>query len=191
MYAADPDPWRFETSDYERGKYAETLRALGNRRWRNVLELGCSIGVMSALLGERADRLLGVDISETALGRARARCAEMPHLRFLRAALPDGFPRPAAGEDRFDLVLVSELLYFLVPADIDRLAARMAAGCTPGATVLLVNWTGETNTPCTGDAAAERARMRCEEAGFTCDAPSRQERYRIDRMTAPGPSGTA
>ena len=28
LYASDPDPWRFATSDYERDKYAATLDAL-------------------------------------------------------------------------------------------------------------------------------------------------------------------
>ena len=28
LYQADPDPWRFETSDYEAAKYAATIAAL-------------------------------------------------------------------------------------------------------------------------------------------------------------------
>ena len=35
LYAADADPWRFATSDYEREKYAATLAALPRPTYRN------------------------------------------------------------------------------------------------------------------------------------------------------------
>ena len=47
LYAASPDPWNFETSDYEREKYARTLGVLGGRRFRRALEAGASIGVFT------------------------------------------------------------------------------------------------------------------------------------------------
>ena len=60
LYAAAPDPWDFEGSDYERGKYAATLAALPQPRYARALEVGCSIGVLTALLAPRCDRLLAV-----------------------------------------------------------------------------------------------------------------------------------
>ena len=61
LYASNPDPWGFETSEYEQAKYADTLAQLDGRHFRSGLELGCSIGVLSRLLGPRCDRLLGLD----------------------------------------------------------------------------------------------------------------------------------
>ena len=31
MFAQNPDPWGFRTSDYEKAKYADTIAALDNR----------------------------------------------------------------------------------------------------------------------------------------------------------------
>src|ERR1035437_6349846 len=50
MYAANNDPWNFETSLYERRKYALTLDTLTKERYHNAFEPGCSIGVLSELL---------------------------------------------------------------------------------------------------------------------------------------------
>jgi Nodulation protein S (NodS) len=49
-YRADPDPWGYTGSDYERSKYAATLAACGDGPFAHALELGGSIGVFSALL---------------------------------------------------------------------------------------------------------------------------------------------
>ena len=51
LYANSDDPWKFETSDYEREKYDATLAALPPGRFGNALEIGCSIGVLTARLG--------------------------------------------------------------------------------------------------------------------------------------------
>ena len=79
LYAGDPDPWGFETSAYEQAKYAATIDALEGRRYAGALEIGCSIGVLTARLAEHCDALLAVDAAQAAAdARARAarrRCA--------------------------------------------------------------------------------------------------------------------
>ena len=180
IHAASDDPWDFETSPYERAKYADTLAALDGRCFRNGLELGCSIGVMTQFLAARCDNLLSVDISGIALARARARCASLPGVRFVQAALPDGLPALDPGS--CDLLVLSELLYFLSPHDIDRLMSGVLAAGAPDGVILLVNWTGHTDTPCTGDEAAERARACCEGTGRRMSQPLRRDGYRIDRI---------
>ncbi len=180
IYAERADPWGFESSPYERAKYADTLASLDGRRYRSGLELGCSIGVMTEALATRCDALLAVDISATALARARTRCAALPGVRFVQAALPDGLPALDGGS--CDLLVLSELLYFLSPGDIDRLMSGVLAACAPDAVILLVNWTGNTDTPCTGDEAAERARACCADAGRRLSQPLRREGYRVDRI---------
>jgi hypothetical protein len=70
-YAANPDPWGFETSAYEHEKYERTLAALGHRHYGRAFEAGCSIGVFTAMLAERCDELLAVDIAQAAVDSAR------------------------------------------------------------------------------------------------------------------------
>ena len=180
LYSDRPDPWEFETSPYEQAKYADTLAQLPDRRFSSALELGCSIGVLTRLLAQRCDRLLGLDLAQAALDRACARCAGLAHVRFARAVLPADWPDGA-----FDLILVSELLYFLSASDIAALARRCAGAALPGCILLLVNWTGPTDTPTTGNAAAELFRASLLDHSFTADAALQRDGYRLDRLCGP------
>ncbi len=176
LYAADPDPWRFASSPYERDKYAATLAALGDRRFARALEVGCSIGVLTRQLAPRCDVLLAVDVVEMALDQARARCAQLPHVRFARLQVPRGWP-----EGRFDLILLSEVVYYLAPADVDALAARVRASLEPGGCALLVHWLGPTNYPLSGEAAAERF---VTAAALSPALHLRHPEYRLDLLLA-------
>ncbi|RYI86437.1 MAG: hypothetical protein EON47_22590, partial [Acetobacteraceae bacterium] len=70
LYAATPDPWAFASSDYEREKYAATLAALPRPHYARVLEIGCSIGVLTRMLAGRGDAVVALDVAETALAAA-------------------------------------------------------------------------------------------------------------------------
>lgn len=152
LYAADPDPWRFETSAYEDAKYAATLAALPRPRYARALEVGCSIGVLTARLASRCDRLTGTDVAAAALARAAERCRGLPGVAFAHGAFPDDAP-----PGPFDLIVFSELLYYFSAARLEAVAARARALAAPGADLLLVHWLGPTpDYPLTGDDAAER-----------------------------------
>jgi cyclopropane fatty-acyl-phospholipid synthase-like methyltransferase len=176
LYQANPDPWGFETSTYEREKFAHTLLVLGEARFHSGLEVGCSIGVLTRLLADRCERLLGIDLVEAPLTDARARCADLPHVRFERMGVPTAWPK-----GRFDLIVLSEVLYFLSGDDIKRCADRVWSCALPQVMVVLVNWLGKTDDPTPGEAAADA--FIAAVAGKL--APARQERragYRLDLL---------
>lgn len=173
-YAADPDPWRFATSAYERDKYAATLAALPGRRYASALEVGCSIGVLTRALAERCDTLLALDVAEAALRPARERCRDLGHVRFVRCCVPGEWP-----DGRFDLILLSEVVYYLDAGDVGRLAERVRTGLRPGGDVVLVHWTGETHYPLSGDEAAERF-IESARSFLRPVRQSRAEAYRLD-----------
>ncbi len=177
LYEANPDPWDFIGSAYEHRKYQATLAALEGRQFDRAFEIGCSIGVLTRLLAPRCASLLGADIVETALAEAKQRCADRSHVRFVNLRVPEQWP---AGPP-FDLILCSEMLYFLNPADIVRLAGRASDSLTPHGMILLVNYTEQIDEPCTGDQAAEI--FIAATAGILI--PTRHERhdkFRIDRL---------
>jgi SAM-dependent methyltransferase len=176
MYARDPDPWRFASSDYERNKYADTLAAIGEARIDSALEIGCSIGVFTRALAPRCAALLAVDVAEAALVQARQRCADLPHLRFRRLCVPRQWP---AG--RFDLIVFSEVLYFLSTADIRLAAQKSAAALAPGGRIVLVNWTGETGHTHSGNEAAALFRESTAAAWHSDIRPG----YRLDISNRP------
>ncbi len=176
LYAGDPDPWRFRTSDYERDKYADTVDALGGRAFARAVEVGCAIGELTARLAPLCGDLLGVDVAEAALAIARTRNAATPHVRFARMALPEEAP-----QGPFDLIVLSEVLYYFGEADLDRVAGWAERALAPGGVVLLVHWLGETpDYPLTGDEAVERFTRAATR--LTTDLRRRRERYRLDRL---------
>ena len=174
LYARDADPWRFATSDYEREKYDATLAALPRARYACGLEIGCSIGVLTRRLAARCDRLLATDIAEEPLRAARLRSADAPWVRFARSAAPGEWP-----EGTFDLILLSEVVYYLNRGDVDRMAERIVRSLALGGDLMLVHWTGETNYPLSGDEASERLLEKVRPAlGTTLQ--KRFERFRLD-----------
>ncbi len=109
------DPWHMN-SDTERFRFAETNRVieanLGNR-FARVLEVGCGEGHQSEHLARLTDRLTGLDVSATAIERARRR---LPAVDFSSVEL---FAQPWVNERaRFDLVTACEVVYYM--SDIPR-----------------------------------------------------------------------
>jgi SAM-dependent methyltransferase len=66
------DFWEFETSEYERTRFARTIEVLRGRRYARGLELGCGAGHFTRLLAPLVDRLVAYDIAPSAIARAKA-----------------------------------------------------------------------------------------------------------------------
>ena len=174
LYAADDDPWKFATSDYEKRKYAATLEALPRPRYASALEIGCSIGVLTYDLAARCDALLATEPVSRALDQARKRCIDLKNVTFADMTAPDQWPTGS-----FDLILLSEVVYYLTESQIAALAKRVNRSLERGGQVELVHWVRETDYPLSGDDAV---------CAFLRDTTSflkiiRQERtadYRLD-----------
>ena len=132
LYADSADPWGFRTRWYERRKYALTLAALPEPRFAAGLEVGCSIGVLTAELAARCDSLVALDVSRQALRAARERA---PGVDFRLGAVPGDWPT-----GRYDLVVLSEVACYLDRADLAALLDRTGADLVPGGVVLACHW---------------------------------------------------
>lgn len=161
LYAENIDPWNFAASAYEREKYQATLNALPRDRYNSGLEVGCSIGELTRLLSSRCDHLLGVDVSNIALEEARRRTADLPNISYQQAELPAAWP-----DGVFDLIVLSEVLYFLSAREIVELAERVGRALSPSGDCLLVNFTCPIDGGIQGDAAAELFLSEWETHGF-------------------------
>lgn len=174
LYAANADPWRMESSMYEDAKYIATLAALPHQRYVCAVEIGCSVGVLTARLAERCDDLLAIDVAQAALSRAAKWCRDLP-VRFELSMLPDRQPLGL-----FDLIVLSEVLYYFDQAGIIKLAETVVKMAAPKADILLVHWLGETpDYPSNGDEAV----MAFEAAGlWDTIKRSRTHDYRLDLL---------
>ena len=135
-YRAEPDPWRYETSDYERRKYDRTLREVPEAIGR-ALEIGCSIGVFTEMLSGCCREVVAIDFSSVAVKRARERTRDLPGVTVERADLREGLPGGT-----FELIVCSEVLYYLGPADVRASLERIEAALEPGGRLLSANWRG-------------------------------------------------
>jgi SAM-dependent methyltransferase len=135
VYQAASDPWGFQDRWYEQRKYAISLALLPERRYRSAFEPGCSIGVLTAMLAGRCDRLLSCDGAQAAVRAAAARTADLPRVLVERREIPRQWP---AG--RFDLVVFSEILYYFGDADLDQVIGHAVRALAPGGTLLAVHW---------------------------------------------------
>lgn len=139
LYARSADPWRYETSWYEARKRTLTLAALTRKRYARAFEPGCSIGVLTRELAVRCDALLAWDTSETALDTARGRVAAAGHdtcsVKFAAGWVPADWP---SGE--FDLIVFSEIGYFMSRAEMREARARIGASLAPGGELLACHW---------------------------------------------------
>ncbi len=175
LYAADPDPWRFASSDYERQKYAATVAALPPGRFARALEVGCSIGVLTRHLARHCDALLSIDVAAAALAQAGVNCPAA-NVVFEQRRIPTEWPDGA-----FDLIVFSEVLYYLDRPDLISAAARTVGSLRPDGAVLLVHFLGLTNYPLSGDDAAESF---IAATGFIPALQRREPGYRLDLLRA-------
>jgi predicted TPR repeat methyltransferase len=150
IYAANSDPWNFETSPYERRKYEATVAALPRRRYVSAFEPGCSIGVLSEMLAPRCQRLLATDIVTGALIRAAERLKEYRHVRIEEWAIPEEWP-----SGTFDLIVLSEVAYYFDESTLRKIMRHVVDATLTGAHVIGVHWRGETDYPLSGDRTHE------------------------------------
>ncbi|HEV7554174.1 MAG TPA: SAM-dependent methyltransferase [Kofleriaceae bacterium] len=142
IYAREPDPWGFASRWYETRKYALTVAALPRQRYARAFEPGCSIGVLTERLAERCDALVATDLIAAVVDRARERVRRFRHVDVRIGAIPDDWP-----EGRFDLVVLSEVAYYLTATGFAQLLGKLDASLVPGGHVVAVHWTGPTDYP--------------------------------------------
>ena len=128
-YTAKPQVWSGRVN-------AQLAEIVGQLNGTRALDLGCGEGADAIWLAERGWTVVAVDVSTTALGRARA-AAESQGMaeridfqqRDLTAGLPDGL---------FDLVS-AQFLHSTVEMDRTALLRRAADVVAPGGTLLIVD----------------------------------------------------
>jgi SAM-dependent methyltransferase len=109
---------------------ARILRATRASPSARVLSLGCGIGDTELLLAPAVGRIVGVDFSPAAIRQARqdAARAGIANAEFLEGDLDT----VRFEEGAFDAVLAVFWLHHLADAELDRMAALVAAWLAPG-----------------------------------------------------------
>nr|WP_314484464.1 class I SAM-dependent methyltransferase [uncultured Pseudomonas sp.] len=135
LYAANEDPWAFRTRWYEKRKRDLLMASLPRQCYERVFEPACANGELSALLAERCAELVCQDLDPTAVGLARDRLADVRHARVELARLPADWPG-----GRFDLIVLSEVGYYLDPTDWLQVIEQSAASLSYDGSLLACHW---------------------------------------------------
>lgn len=176
MYGGRDDPWQFRRRWYEHRKREVTLAALTRRRYRRAFEPGCSIGVLTQGLARRCDEVLAADVDPRAVELARETLAGHANVLVEQLQVPREWP---SGE--FDLVVLSEVAYYLSPEDLDLLLERTVSCLEEGATVLACHWRHPVpDHPARGDDVHARLIARAELVPAVSHV---EEDFRLDLLT--------
>jgi SAM-dependent methyltransferase len=99
---------------------------------REVVEVGCGAGALTALLAPRVERLLALDLSPAMLAHARRRCAPWPHVELRQLDAHDWRPEPRS----LDVVVSVATLHHL---DANAVIPRWAQALRPGGMLLILD----------------------------------------------------
>jgi SAM-dependent methyltransferase len=163
MYAHDDDPWAFETSWYERRKYALTMAALPHARYQRAFEPGCSIGVLTSLLAERCDQLVAMEHLPAVAARARSRLRAQSGATVLEGSIPSDWP-----VGTFDLIVLSEVAYYLTEEGLCLALEHARRSLRRKDTLVSVHYLLETNYPLSGQRVGQVLRNQAWLKTLSC-----------------------
>ena len=152
MYGGSRDPWQLAERWYEQRKYAITMAMLPLPRYRHAYEPGCSVGVLTELLTARCDHVTATDVAEAALAATAERLDAgglAPQVTLERRSLDSVWPTTD-----FDLIVLSEVAYYLDAENLRTVLDRECPLLAAGATVIAAHWRHPVDDyPLTGDEA--------------------------------------
>jgi SAM-dependent methyltransferase len=121
-YLTENDPWGIGQADSERyDHYLDLIRTHARSRG-SVLDVGCGFGAMLARLGPDFERLHGIELSEAAVAKGAER---YPFITFERGSI-DALERTSADSECFDVIIFSDVLYYVEEA-VKRASLRWIA----------------------------------------------------------------
>ncbi|AMM23287.1 class I SAM-dependent methyltransferase [Variovorax sp. PAMC 28711] len=137
LYSESTDPYAVRTRWYEERKRSVLMASLPQRRYTNAFEPGCGAAELTLQLAERCDSLLASDFSEAAVASARERTQALPNVSIEQQVLPVDWPH---AQGPFDLIVVSEIAYFLDERAIRMLARFCAESLAVDGTLVACDW---------------------------------------------------
>lgn len=135
MYARSEDPWSFRSRWYEKRKRALLLASLPRARFRLAFEPGCSNGELTAELAQRCQRVLATDSSALAVELAQRRNRAHANVVAQRGSILEDWPT-----QKPDLIVLSEVAYYLDAATVRRIAQQAMASLADDGVVVACHW---------------------------------------------------
>lgn len=138
LYSHNSDPWGYDSHWYEARKRQICLALLTRPRYPKVLEVGCSNGHLSIHLAQRAEQLLCIDVSESAVQLASERLQEFEHVVVENRKIPEDY-----SIQKFDLILISEMAYYLSANELHQFIEKLKHSLNDDGEILCCHWRHE------------------------------------------------
>jgi len=138
LYASSADPWHTADSWYERRKLSILLAILPKPHFSSVYEPGCGNGALTVALAERCERLLASDFCDEAVRLTLERVSAHRHVEIARESLPEQWP--AGGKPAFELIVLSELCYYLDDEQLRTTVSLSVDSLLPAGHLLACHW---------------------------------------------------
>jgi tRNA1(Val) A37 N6-methylase TrmN6 len=115
----EEDPWKYFSSAYENRKYVRQIEVIKQYlpHSQSILEIGCAEGVHTLMLAREFPEasILGIDISKTAVERAKQNCKYCRNVNIIEVDVMELFKQDCIPENTFDVIIQSESLHYLFP----------------------------------------------------------------------------
>lgn len=181
MYTEEGDPWKVGSSWYEQRKIAVVMACLADPQYGRCLDPACGTGHLARTLAGRCGEVAAYDASEAAIEVARRTCADAGNVRL------DVRRIPYQGEDPggpFDLVVLSEFLYYLDAATRRAAVDSVLARAADRFELLAVHWRDRPEDgTVSGDDAHGELRESCKDRGLRHQVAHFDEEFVLDVFT--------
>ncbi len=127
------DPYMYSSSPFEKEKILKVVKFVDDMEYEKVLDVGCGEGHLLEKLCPISNEMVGVDISEKAIKRAKGR------LQRKKAHFQTADILTLELNQKFNLIVCSEVLVYLNLTQIQKVALKLVNWLEPGGRLLLVN----------------------------------------------------
>lgn len=138
LYRHNSDPWGYDAHWYEARKRQICLALLTKPRYPKVLEVGCSNGHLSFHLAQRAEQLVCIDVSKSAVRLASERLKGFEHVVVENRKIPEDY-----SIQKFDLILISEMAYYLSTDELHHFIEKLKHSLNDDGEILCCHWRHE------------------------------------------------
>jgi len=139
------DPYKALTREYESVKFGWVVDCVRDKLHKEALELGCAEGVMTAMLSPYCGKITGVDISGTAIKRAKENRG-YGNVEFIEANVVEFEPAKV-----FNLIVAVDMAYYLGQEHswehMEAELSRWVSWLCPGGRLILLNGYNEVTHP--------------------------------------------
>jgi len=131
----ETDPYGYRQRWYEERKRSLLLASLTRAAYDHAWEIGCSNGEVTADLARVCKRVFAADLSARAVELTQARTGNLGNVVVQQARHPVDWP-----DATFDLIVFSEVGYFMSRDDLDTACERLRETLRDGGLLVACHW---------------------------------------------------